>query len=139
MVMKTDIKKDSHCAVISLGSNYLNRIQNIELCLEWLSNHKDVKLLSHSSIYETSAINGSGVLYMNAVAVVTTTLPSASLDALFKEYEYKMGRDDNCRIRGCVPIDIDIVIWDGTVLRIKDRNCAFFIKGYNELVSFLNL
>ena len=57
----------------------------------------------------------------------------SQLNALLKQHEIAEGRTDEMRARKQVPIDIDIVIYDGEILRPNDYNQAFFQKGWKEI------
>lgn len=87
-----------------------------------------------STVYRTAAVGG-GKDYANAVACGSTDLSSEELDALFKRYELAQGRDKTARALGCVPVDIDIVISAGEVVRPWDFRQSFFRIGYSELAG----
>jgi len=86
-----------------------------------------------SDIYETPEIHGRGEPYMNAVLSGRTGMELETLERLTKEYETGAGRDAAARNAGRVPIDIDIVIWDGTVVRPKDYSQSFFRICYKSV------
>lgn len=117
--------------VISLGSNISP--QNVEKAVEWLSER--LKNLSHSSIYMTPPVKHSGRPYSNAVVSAITIENIESLNTEFKQYEIANGRDNAARERGDVPIDIDIVVWDGEIVRPWDFRQNFFRIGASELAG----
>ena len=119
--------------VLSIGSNCGPRHDAVEEAMAWLSGLLDRFMAS--DIYETDAIGHEGPKYMNAVASGVSSMTLEELEACCKRYEREFGRDDLSRIEKRVPIDIDIVVADGRVLRPRDFNCEFFRRGYMELVT----
>lgn len=87
-----------------------------------------------SAFYETPAVGhkASGT-YLNAVAEATTETNMEQTEALLKRLEIEAGRDAEARARGEVPLDIDIVIWDGEIVRHRDYSQSFFQIGYRSL------
>ncbi len=118
-------------AIFSLGSNCGDRLINVSEGLKWLSQYlSDFK---HSSIYATPDCHGGFKEYFNVVASGTTKLSSAGLELLCKQYELACGRDQEKRKSGDVPIDIDLVIFNGQVLRPNDFKREFFKIGYSMI------
>lgn len=117
--------------VISLGSNAgVDRLRLIQMGISRLSsviNHVVV-----SSIYETAALGG-GEAYLNAVMKGKCEYEADELTGLFKKIEIECGRNEECRRKGVVPLDLDIVIYDNHIVREKDYRCEFFRIGYNEI------
>ena len=50
-----------------------------------------------------------------------------------KKWEKQCGRDEEAKKHGIVPIDLDIVIWNDTVLRPKELSRDYFITGYRQI------
>lgn len=122
----------SHFVVLSLGSNCGDRENNVAGAIDWLRLH----VLSDcecSEIYETLPVGHSGSNYINAVVAGFYSGCLEDLERLCKEYERSNGRDEESRKLNMVPVDIDVVIADGDVLRERDFKCSFFQKGYHEL------
>lgn len=117
--------------VISIGSNVAQRRARVEQAIAWIKTI--LEETECSDIYETAPLNGSGSNYVNAVVRGETELSLSGFIALTKEYERQQGRDDEARQRGEVVVDIDVVIADGEIIRLRDYNCYFFRKGYNSL------
>lgn len=117
--------------VISIGSNVAQRRARVEQAIAWIKTI--LKETECSDIYETAPLNGSGSNYVNAVVRGETELSLSGFIALTKEYERQQGRDDEARQRGEVVVDIDVVIADGEIIRLRDYNCYFFRKGYDSL------
>ncbi len=117
--------------IISLGSNHGNRIGNVAKAIEWLHCFSDN--FKCSSIYETPEIHGKGDPYMNAVVRLYTSNPLDTMQLLTKAFERDNGRDEKCRSKGMVPIDIDIVVWNSIILRPLDYSREFFKIGYSQI------
>lgn len=117
--------------VLSLGSNYGDRAGSLKAAIDWVSGILSNCLIS--SIYETDAIGG-GSPYMNAVVKGEWQGSAEELNIKCKEYERTNGRTPEARMLKRVPIDIDVVVAAGTVLRERDFRCAYFKRGINELV-----
>lgn len=119
--------------VLSLGSNCGNRRDSVEKALKWLESVLEVK--KASSVYETPCARREGPNYMNGVVKGFFSGSSEELDSLLKNYERIRGRNEECRKRGDVPLDIDIVIADGTILKEWDFSQKFFQIGFREINS----
>ncbi|MDE7412208.1 MAG: 2-amino-4-hydroxy-6-hydroxymethyldihydropteridine diphosphokinase [Muribaculaceae bacterium] len=116
---------------ISIGSNCGDRAGNVEKAIAWLATQ--LRCLKESDIYETPEVYGRGTPYFNCVAIGETSLSSDEINSLCKEYEVSCGRDAEARLRGEVVIDIDVVIFDGEVLRPVDFSREFFKIGYDQI------
>ncbi len=117
--------------IICIGSNCGDREENVASSIVWLAT-----LLSefkHSSIYATPDCHGGQRKYMNAVAAGYTRHSASELDRLCKQRELECGRNASARAVGDVPVDIDVVVYDNEILRVKDYQSEFFIKGYLQL------
>lgn len=122
--------------VISLGSNSNDRSVQMDNAVLYLKSIFDG--VSYSTIYETQALNGKDAPYLNAVAVANTDLSIVDATKMLKEWECKCGRTIESKLVGSIPIDLDIVVWNGEVVREKDFSCDFFTRGYQQLVPTRN-
>lgn len=111
---------------ISLGSSCGDRSANVAAAIEWL--RATFAHLKSSSIYRTPPISGIGEDYYNAVAVCDTDADLVEVNSLMKAYEQAHGRTSEA-----VTIDLDIVIYDGNIVRPKDFQREYFRRGYMEL------
>lgn len=129
--------------VLGIGSNFGDRRKNVGRAVEWLLDLlEDVEV---SSIYETPPMPSSsgkgmpvpvsGVTsdYMNCVVAGSYCGSIDELNRKLKEYETANGRDIYCRSHGLVPVDIDIVVASGEILRPRDYSASFFRIGYSQL------
>lgn len=130
---KTEKPELPALVVLSFGSNCGDRSKNVEKALDWIKGISSGAVCS--IIYETPEIHGIGAPYMNAVCRCHISYSLTQFLAITKEYETVNGRDSECRIRGEVPIDIDVVIWNDKIIRPKDYSCSFFQIGYKMIES----
>ena len=111
----------SHSSVfIGLGSNLKDRMANIAWALNMLGETEDIKITSLSSLYETEPQDFPGQPnFINCVARISTDLNPELLLANIKSIEKIMGRlpDSHLKPR---PIDIDILLYDNTILNSPD-------------------
>lgn len=118
-------------AVFSIGSNCGDRLSNVQNGINWLTSILSDFGISH--IYATPDCHGGHREYMNAVVKGLTTLSPEQIEKLCKEFEISNGRDCKARAAGDVPLDIDLVIYDGEILRPKDFAREFFKIGYESI------
>ena len=117
--------------VLCLGSNSGKRGYTIATVIESLSHRLRNFRCSH--VYETPAVGGASGPYLNAVAEGDTTHSLEEVVALAKQMETDNGRDAAARSAGLVPIDIDVVIYDGEIVRRRDFDQHFFQIGWRRL------
>lgn len=143
--MHSEVSANSQCfyqVLISVSSNCGDRIRNCQDALVWLASV--LKDTVSSSVYETedisckknsccSAAHPEKPKYMNAVLSGYSDIPFEKLNKDLKAYELKHGRDSEARRKGEVPIDLDIVKWDGLILRPRDYAADYFRKGLTEI------
>ena len=118
---------------ISVGSNCGDRHKLVEEAVEWL---QSVLMQTRASeIYETPCAKATGKPYMNAVVKGFYQGDGMQLEELLKDKERSMGRTSECRERGDVPIDMDLVVCDGMVYKEWDFRQKFFRIGYSQINS----
>ena len=121
--------------VLSFGSNYGNRRENVEKALAWVDSILTETM--KSGVYETPEVHGFGASYYNAVACGKSSVGCDELNALQKEYEKACGRNEESRRRKEVPIDIDIVMWGDKIVRPVDFSREFFQIGLRQIKPVL--
>lgn len=117
--------------VISIGSNSRDREWQMQHCIEWLKH--SLSGTHVSTIYNSVAINNRDADYLNAVMIAKTKKGLEEITALLKQYETVCGRTPASKLEGSIPIDIDIVMWNGDVVRQRDFAQQYFQRGWQEL------
>ena len=100
-------------AIISIGSNVPDKRERVEKACEELKNR--FYSFQVSSIYTTPAVGRCAGQpdYCNAVARFSTTDDYETLRLFFKTMESDYGRVRHSDAVALIPLDIDIVMWDG--------------------------
>ncbi|QGV79283.1 2-amino-4-hydroxy-6-hydroxymethyldihydropteridine diphosphokinase [Streptomyces ficellus] len=104
-------------AVVSLGANLGNRLETLQGAIDALEDTPGVRVKAVSPVYETEPWGvdpGSQPAYFNAVVLIKTTLPPASLleRAHAVEEAFHRVRDERW---GARTIDVDIVAYADVV------------------------
>ncbi len=100
-------------AVISLGSNMGNRIENLNAAVRAIAKLPDVKVISASSVYETEPVDcEEDDMYLNAAILVDANISPQMLLGECLGIEAAMGR---IRTKKNAPriIDLDLILYDG--------------------------
>jgi len=99
---------------LGLGSNLGDRKRNIALALEYLNEHKGIKVEKVSAVIETVPILPQGAKpqrkFLNAVVKIKTSLSAQDLLATLKQIERRIGRRPAPRFSPRV-IDLDILLY----------------------------
>lgn len=119
--------------IIVVGSNFQNPRKNVTDAIAHLERYW--KVSQKSEIYSTPDFIGGGKEYYNAVVEFETEEDIEHLNKSLKAYERSQGRNNKMKQDGKVPIDIDIVVYDGSIVRPKDFHTKYFKIGYNQLES----
>lgn len=122
---------DCLAAVLCLGSNIVGREQIISRALIRLENI--CHIIAASSIYEAPDDSGLGGPYLNVVLVVTPRLPYDDFKSSLKRMETDFGRTSLSKSSGCMPLDVDIILWDGEIVDRYQYSRSYFQRGYHEL------
>ena len=116
---------------ISVGSNYGDRYALVENAVAWL---KSILMQStNSSIYETPCALKEGKPYVNTVIKGFYSGDAFQLEDELKDKEIEMGRNAERRQKGEVPIDMDIVLLNGDIVKSWDYKQKFFRIGFSEI------
>lgn len=119
-------------ALISLASNTPDKQAQMRTAFEEL--HEMGIIAETSSIYETAPYgNPRQKNYLNAVAQVSTSIGYNELHEILKKQEQAHGRTPESKQTGEIPLDIDIVVWNGEILRPQDYTRDYFKIGLEEL------
>ena len=119
--------------VIGIGSNCGDRNQSVSRSIAWLETL--LMQTKCSRIYETPCALKIGKPYMNAVVKGYFNGDAFQLNDLLKEKEHERGRNAECREKGDVPVDMDIVICDNQIYKPWDFRQKFFRIGYEEIME----
>lgn len=115
-------------AVISLGSNVTGREEIVRSAIADLRHEFVVEAVS--DVYDAPDDRYAAMPYSNAVMRLSTDLGHAPLRAYFKAMECRYGRTPESKESRQVPLDIDIVIFNDSVVRPDDFSRPYFIHGY---------
>ena len=119
-------------ALISLASNSPDKREQMEKAFAELQAMGIVD--KSSSIYETAPCgNPHHPNYLNAVARIHTPVEYQTLHDSLKEMEQNHGRTPLSKQTGEIPLDIDIVVWNGKTLRPQDFDRDYFKIGLQEI------
>lgn len=107
-----------------LGSNS-NAAEHVAEAMERLRRvfPSDIRF---SEVLESLAISKSGDMavvdgkYLNALCLGNTELPLDGVQPILKTMETEMGRKRGAEAKGLVAIDLDLVVWNGDVVRPWD-------------------
>lgn len=119
-------------ALISLASNSPDKREQMEQAFAEL---RAMGIVARSSsIYETAPYgNPRHPNYLNAVACIHTPAEYPVLYDTLKEMERAHGRTPQSKLSGEIPLDIDIVVWNGETLRPQDYERDYFKTGLHEI------
>ena len=101
-----------HRVVLAVGSNLGDRLGTLQGCVQAIGGLPDTDVLAISPVYETAPVGGPAQPdYLNAVLIVSTSLPPLDLLAAAQGIEAEFGR---VRARGAErfgprTLDIDVI------------------------------
>lgn len=123
---------DPHLACLSLGSN-IRPEENLRRAVELLKQHGRITGLS--SAWENHAVGVSGPDFLNMCVLLETGIDLPDVKAqIIQPIESPLGRtrlEDKNAPRS---IDIDLVMYDGTPLRMEYWEQAFMVVPLAELL-----
>lgn len=100
-------------AVIALGTNLGNRIENINAAIRAIAKLSGVKILKASGIYETEPVDcETDEKFLNAAILIETSVSPAVLLGECLGIEAAMGRIRSKRNEPRI-IDIDLILYEG--------------------------
>ena len=119
-------------AIVGIGSNVVEACVRVEECCKLLTSMAEEA--KFSSVYETEAVGSlPQPNYHNCVGVISTTRPFEEMKQLLKDMEREAGRLPEHKAEGKVIIDIDIVVWNGEVIKPTDLTRTYMTIGMEEL------
>lgn len=121
-------------AIIGVGSN-IAPADNIPRALALLKQHHHV--LGKSSLVTTSPIGFANQDdFINGAIAVETTCEQQQFTTYLKTVEDKLGRVRTVNKFGPRPIDLDIVVWNGTIIDNDYFSRDFLRNAVEELRLF---
>jgi 2-amino-4-hydroxy-6-hydroxymethyldihydropteridine diphosphokinase len=108
----------NHSVIISLASNRFQKknLSKARRCLEEILSN-----IQYTSEQWTEPFNAARRdVYLNQIVRGTTTLDEDALNLHLKQTEISFGRNDAKRQLGIVPIDLDILEFDGQKRHLRD-------------------
>ena len=120
-----------HTCLLCLGSNLDGATRLSAARHALLSHFPDIRF---SQEMVTEAI-GTGFLspFHNQVARFTTPFSAEEVRVILKQIERDNGRLPEDKANGIVKLDIDLLVVDEVVLKAKDLEREFVIRGMEEL------
>lgn len=116
---------------IGLGSNENTASNMISAQKDLLRFFPDIRF---SSLLQTRPIGFcSPNPFFNMTAVCTTSLPLTGIRQLLKQIEMALGRKPEDKAHGIVKIDLDLLAYDGQILKPEDWKRSYVREGVNEL------
>jgi len=112
-------KNNSILTAIALGSNLGNSQETLKLALETIANIEGITIKKYSSFYQTAPIGPEQPDYINACALLETTLEPNQLLETLQNIENKFGRVRQERW-GARTLDLDIIIYGDLILNTPD-------------------
>lgn len=102
-------------AVVALGANIGNPLENLEIALSLL--RESTEVISVSSFYTTAPVGGPAQPdYLNAICIIESELPALELLSLLHGIEKSLGRE---RIERWGPrtVDLDLIQFGGIICK----------------------
>ncbi|WP_456087398.1 2-amino-4-hydroxy-6-hydroxymethyldihydropteridine diphosphokinase [Parabacteroides sp.] len=104
--------------ILCLGSN-TDCEANLKSADELLLAYFGSVRFSEAAYTKPVGLPGSG-LFLNQVAIAGTDVPLEGVRQALKGMEKKLGRMPDSKRKGEIPIDIDLLLWNGTILKPAD-------------------
>jgi 2-amino-4-hydroxy-6-hydroxymethyldihydropteridine diphosphokinase len=125
------VRKAVNSCIIGIGSN-IDPQENIKKALDLLST--ELKVVGISSFVRTRPLGiTSQPDFLNGAAKVETAMEETEFRRYLKLLEDRLGRDRTQPKYGPRSIDLDIVIWNGTIVDGDYHQREFLRKSAAEL------
>jgi 2-amino-4-hydroxy-6-hydroxymethyldihydropteridine diphosphokinase len=109
----------THQVYVGVGSNIGDRKQNFLEALDRLGRLPDTKVIRESSLYESEPLGDAKDWYVNGVIQIETKFKPDKLLEKFKNIERAMGRKKVKKRWGSRVIDLDILLYNGMIVKKK--------------------
>ena len=110
----------THQVFVGVGSNIGDRKQNFLEALDRLARLPDTRVIRESSLYESEPLGDSKDWYVNGAIQIETRFKPDILLEKFKNIERAMGRKKVRKRWGSRVIDLDILLYDGLIVKKKN-------------------
>lgn len=117
--------------LISISSNTPDREQKIHEAIEEM--RALLPDIQTAPPYTSPSFSGRGPEYMTVAAIAHTDLPIDRLHTFTKAFEWQIGRSPQDSETGEIPVDIDIVGFNDTILKPRDMAHAPFAEAIAAL------
>ena len=125
-----------HTFYICLGANVPDADQRLHEACRLIRNKLDNTLRVSSALRTEPFDFPYPALFTNIVVIGHTSLSAAEVEALLKQLERKLGRRKHHKRQGVVMADLDLIWWDGQVLRPKDWERPYVQLAVTELSQY---
>lgn len=121
--------------IISLGSNLPSseanaNLDRAEVFLKELFKN-DIVFSSH---YESPGVgSGKGKTYLNSVAKGYTNFDFSFIRSTLKDFEKSLGRSQETKSKGIVPIDLDLLTLGDDIFKERDLSQDYVVRGLQEI------
>lgn len=121
-----------HRVLICLGSNLSDRDHRVLTAAEYFE-HEHLDRTDRTPIAVSDDFTGLGRPYANMLLSAETDRSLAQLIDAATRYELAEGRTRHSKHLGVMPIDIDIVFYDGQLLKPRQFDRSYFQRLYKQL------
>ena len=119
--------------IICIGSNH-NPVSNIKKAVETLSYLFPDIIWGDTVVTAAEGVSASVPDYHNRAAVFSTSMDVSGLKHRFKEIEKACGRGSDSKSTGIVPLDIDLLQYDGEILKPRDMQMGYVRKALEDII-----
>lgn len=113
-----------HEAILCLGSNVDSRRQAIDEAINRINSIAKIDAISNGLC--SPDVSGRGSDYLNVAVRCHTDMFLDDFTASLARFERLGGRLPSSKSAGIMPIDIDLIVWDATILSPIDYSRSYF-------------
>jgi|GEM_PF-1044928 len=131
--LHTKYNHNMNTAVVMLGSNY-QKEENLERAKELLSDFFEIT--DQSAVYTTKPVGEKHKNeFLNQALILLSADTAKETQKHFKHIEDLLGRSPLTNMMGDVPIDIDLLYWNGQLKRNDYEKFEFVRECIDELME----
>lgn len=113
-----------HRVAVCLGSNVARKREILEEAVGELDRLCTIEC--RGIAVESDDVTGRGAPYINMAIVCRTHMGIEEFGAMLHSLEIRAGRTATSKSEGIMPLDADIVLWDGAVVNTRNYEADFF-------------